>query len=415
MRVLHTSDWHLGQKFLSQQNREAEEHAALAWLLDLIRDEAVDALIVAGDIFDVNNPPINAERQYYNFLNQLKTTTGCRHVVIIGGNHDSPLKLNAPRELLRAFDIHVVGSAAPSDALSTEIIELKNPDGSIGALVAAVPFLRERDVALSVPGESVEERIARVREGIRQHFENVAALIQPTDNSGQQPPPVIATGHLFATGSSASEEQRNIYLGSQDHIRADQFPALFDYVALGHIHRGQKVGGQERVRYSGSLIPLSFSEAADCKMVLIVEVQAGQGLVSVQEIPAPTPRRLLHLTGTVTDVEAQLQAAHQPGEPLPAWAKVVLVGDDQPADAKQRLHEVARDLHIDILSVEIARRRSTLDEMDILTESLADMTAQEVFLRRCQSEGLSDEATEWLRGAFSELQEWMAQNPEKVK
>jgi DNA repair protein SbcD/Mre11 len=404
----------LGQKFLNQQHREAEENAALAWLLDAIRAERVDALLLAGDVFDVHNPPIQAERQYYQFLHALKTTTDCRHVVIVGGNHDSPFKLNAPRDLLRAFDIHVVGAAA--EDLDGEIIALEDAEGRAEVLVAAIPFLRERDVMLSVPGESVEARLARLRAGIRQHYEAAAERIQARLDAAAEPKPVVvATGHLFATGASAAEEQRNIYLGSQDHIRADEIPQLFDYVALGHIHRGQKVGGQARVRYSGSLIPLSFSEAADHKMVLLIEIEPGRGLVEVREIAVPRARRLLQLSGSLAELEAQLQVAHQADEPLAAWVKIALADDNLPADADQKLREMARDLNLDILRIEIARPRAALDESAAPTESLADMGVQEVFLRRCQSEGLGEEAVAELQATFAELREWLAQNPERVK
>jgi DNA repair protein SbcD/Mre11 len=404
----------LGQKFLNQQHREAEENAALAWLLDAIRAERVDALLLAGDVFDVHNPPIQAERQYYQFLHALKTTTDCRHVVIVGGNHDSPFKLNAPRDLLRAFDIHVVGAAA--EDLDGEIIALEDAEGRAEVLVAAIPFLRERDVMLSVPGESVEARLARLRAGIRQHYEAAAERIQARLDAAAEPKPVVvATGHLFATGASAAEEQRNIYLGSQDHIRADEIPQLFDYVALGHIHRGQKVGGQARVRYSGSLIPLSFSEAADHKMVLLIEIEPGRGLVEVREIAVPRARRLLQLSGSLAELEAQLQVAHQADEPLAAWVKIALADDNLPADADQKLREMARDLNLDILRIEIARPRAALDESAAPTESLADMGVQEVFLRRCQSEGLGEEAVAELQMTFAELREWLAQNPERVK
>jgi exonuclease SbcD len=415
VRILHTSDWHLGQKFLNQQHREAEENAALAWLLDIIRAERVDALLLAGDVFDVHNPPIQAERQYYQFLHALKTATDCRHVVIVGGNHDSPFKLNAPRDLLRAFDIHVVGAAA--EDVDDQIIALKSAEGQVEALVAAVPFLRERDVMLSVPGESVEARLARLREGIRQHYESVAERIEARlDTMAAPRPAVIATGHLFATGASAAEEQRNIYLGSQDHIRADEIAQLFDYVALGHIHRGQKVGGQSRVRYSGSLIPLSFSEAADSKTVLLVELESGRGLIDVREIEVPRARRLLQLGGALGEVEAQLQAAHDPDATLASWVKIALADDNLPADADQKLRELAHDLNLEILRIEIARQRAALDDSAATTtESLADMGVQEVFLRRCQSEGLGEEAVAELQQTFAELQEWLAQNPERVK
>ena len=149
MKILHTSDWHLGQRFLFN-DREQEHQRALDWLADTIRTQEVDALIVAGDIFDINNPPNYARTMYYRFLTSLLGTS-CRHIIITGGNHDSPSMLNAPRELLRLLNIHVVG--AVGDALEEELVELKDSEGELELVVAAVPFLRDRDLRFSQAGE----------------------------------------------------------------------------------------------------------------------------------------------------------------------------------------------------------------------------------------------------------------------
>ena len=406
MLILHTSDWHLGQKFNNQQQRDEEQALALDWLLDTIRNTGAEALVVAGDVFDVNNPPITAERLYYRFLNELKTSTNCRHVVIVGGNHDSPSKLNAPRELLRAFDIHVVGAAPESAAAA--VLTLRQADGTPELLVAAVPFLRERDVGATVPGENVEERITRIRQGIADYYQAMGEAVETELKNLDQKVPVLATGHLVATGASSSGEQRNIYLGNLDNISADQLPAVFDYVALGHIHRPQRIGKQNRIRYSGSLIPLSFGELGDQKIVLLVEMTPEKGLAKVTELSVPVFRRLIALQGRFEELAEQIPALHDPEAPLPAWLKLTVSAKDLPMDVNDRLRALIRGLNLDILRLEIDRSQSASETAaDAPEENLRLLSVEAVFRRRCEAEGLSEEAGAVLMGTFRELREWM--------
>ena len=406
MLILPPSDWHLGQNFNNQQQRDEEQALALAWLLDTIRATGAEALIVAGDVFDVNNPPVTAERLYYHFLNELKTTTACRHVVIVGGNHDSPSKLNAPRELLRAFDIHVVGAAPES--IGSAILTLRNADGKPELLVAAVPFLRERDVSATLPGENVDERIARIRQGIATYYQALGeAVSAELENLGEKIP-VLTTGHLVATGASSSGEQRNIYLGNLDNISADQFPAIFDYIALGHIHRPQRIGKQSRIRYSGSLIPLSFGEIGDKKIALLVELTPGKGLTKVSELSVPVFRRLVALQGSYEELAEKIPTLHDPQAPLPTWLKITVAAKDMPTDVNDRLRALVRDLNLEILRLEIDRTQNHVAAAaDAPEENLRLLSVEEVFRRRCEAEGLSETASAEVFDTFRELRGWM--------
>lgn len=409
MLILHTSDWHLGQKFNNQQSRDEEQAAVLDWLLDAIRQTGAEALVVAGDVFDVHNPPISAERLYYRFLNDLKTTTACRHVVIVGGNHDSPSKLNAPRELLRAFDIHVMGAApeAPAETL----LLLRDAAGAPALLVAAVPFLRERDVGVTQAGETVAERIERIRSGIAAYYRAVAEAVQAKLDELGQKVPVLVTGHLVATGASSSGEQRNIYLGNLDNISAEDFSDVFDYVALGHIHSPQRVAKQSRIRYCGSLIPLSFGELRDQKMALLAELTPDAGLKAVTELTAPVFRRLVELQGDFESLLEQIPAFHDPEAPLPAWLKITVAAKDLPVDAHERLRALVRDLHLEILRLEIDRSKITglvpADAQPL--ENLRLLPEETVFRRRCEAEGLSDQAQTELLATYRELRDWMTE------
>ncbi|MEI6410863.1 MAG: exonuclease SbcCD subunit D C-terminal domain-containing protein [Bacteroidota bacterium] len=406
MRLLHTSDWHLGQKFMGQ-SREAEHSAALEWLLQTIEQEQIETLVVAGDIFDVNNPPIGAETLYYRFLARL-IRTQCRHVVIIGGNHDAPGKLEAPKKILHALGIHVVGCA--SDDLTDEIITLSDPEGKPELIVAAVPFLRDKDFKISLSGESMEARIARIKAGIYQHYHDIA--LQTALLTEQFPgTPVLATGHLYAKGASAGEGQDNIYIGNLENIAASEFPASFDYVALGHIHRPQKIGKQQHIRYCGSLIPLSFSEIADQKIVLICDFAPGKGLQKVHEIPVPVFRKLKKVEGTLLEVEAKLLDLNEPDAAFPAWVEVVVEGDQTIAGVDRHLQDFVKNMNLELLSIKRLYKRQALDEV-VETDNLDTLTTEEVFQKRCETQGLNAEETTKMLQTFGELREWMDNHPE---
>jgi exonuclease SbcD len=408
MRLLHTSDWHLGQKFINQ-GREAEHEAALDWLLETIRSKGVEVLVVAGDIFDVSSPPITAEELYYRFLTRLKTTD-CRHVVITGGNHDSPSKLNAPRGLLRALDVHVVGSTG--DDLAEEIVEIRDRAGEVQGLVVAVPFLRDKDFKFLIPGETFGARVRRIQAGIHRHYAALADLVeQRLDQLGRRVP-VVATGHLYTQGALAAPEQANIYVGNLENIAADQFPAIFDYIALGHIHRAQAIGGREHIRYSGSLIPLSFSELDDVKGVVLADLEPGRGVVNLRELGLPTFRRLLTIRGPLEDVEEKLVAANQPDDPLRAWVEVIVESDYALPGVDRRLRELAAGFNMELLKVRNDRRYTTLEE-SVEVEALEDLSIEEVFRKRCAGE--TEEELEHLVQTFRELRDWANQQAERLR
>lgn len=397
MTILHTSDWHLGQKFLFR-DREEEHRLALDWLLEVLQEERVDVLLVAGDIFDIGNPPNYARRLYYDFLTRLHSTP-CRHVVITGGNHDSPTMLEAPRDLLLSLQIHVRGAigAEPAD----DLIPLRNESGELEAVVAAVPFLRDRDLRSSVAGESGLERIERLRAGLRQYYQEVGQAL--ADRYGEAGVPCIAMGHLYASGAKASGKQDNIYIGDTENIKVGDFPAVFDYVALGHIHRQQAVGGVERVRYCGSLIPLSFSETKDDKEVLLIRF-SGQKIQAVEHRLLPVFRRLKTITGTLPEVEERLrQFAARGKQPLTPWLEVLVEGDDLPVRLDQHLRNLTKDMPLELLKIRLQRDRQALIDREADIPDLEDLDVHQVFARRCAAAGLSEAQTEEMVRTFREL------------
>ncbi|WP_131668963.1 exonuclease SbcCD subunit D C-terminal domain-containing protein [Psychrobacter pygoscelis] len=273
LTILHTSDWHLGRK-LYGKNRYEEFAAFLSWLTETIVQHNVDVLIVAGDIFDVMTPTNKAQALYYEFLAQV-TKSCCQHIVIVAGNHDSPSFLDAPSQFLKHLNVHVIGTAC--EDIANEVLTLMTKDGTPYCIITAVPYLRDRDVRGSVAGESADDKDSNVLKGIRAHYDEAAAIAKAKQDAlvkthGRHIP-IIATGHLFAAGGRTTEDDgvRELYVGSLGQVSDDMFDDCFDYVALGHLHVPQRVGGCEHIRYSGSPLAMGFGEARQQKQVLLVQ------------------------------------------------------------------------------------------------------------------------------------------------
>lgn len=406
MRILHTADWHLGQR-LCDKLRSDEQQMFLDWLIKVLREHAVDVLVHAGDVFDTAYPPNYALAQYYNFLREALNTP-CRQIVVTGGNHDSPSTLEAPAELLKSFNIHVVGGAA--EKVEDEVFAIRDSVGDMKGAICAVPFLRDRDLRYALAGEGHEEREQRIREGIRSHYERVCAAAMPYKAKSL---PLIATGHLFAAGSSTSDSEKEIHIGGLGQISADQFPRAFDYIALGHLHRPQRVGGCSHIRYSGSPIPLSFSENRDRKQVLLAEFAGGE-LVDVAAIETPVTRRLQRFKGTFDDIKQQILAFDNDAGALPAWgeADIELDGIDVDADRRIRaLLDGRSDLEILRVRANYGFRPQALDELEDVPESLDDLQPGEVFRRKCASVNIEEQDGR-LTQTFNELLSLMQESAE---
>ena len=401
MNILHTSDWHLGQKLLFNE-REQEHRLALDWLLNIIQEHAVDLLLVAGDIFDIGNPPNYARQLYYNFLRSLLRSS-CRHVVITGGNHDSPAMLNAPAELLKALNIHIIGAA--TERIEDELIVLSDEQDRPEAVIAAVPFLRDRDLRTSISGEIEADRQARLQQGLSAHYQQLAELALPYRELDI---PLIAMGHLYAKGAVASDRQDNIYIGNRENMEARQFPEIFDYVALGHIHRPQTVGSMEHIRYSGSLVPLSFSETKDEKSVYLLQFE-GRKLMQLNTVNVPTFRRLKTVQGSLEEVQESLDRfSAKPDRELTPWVEVIVESEDYIPQLDQILREYCAEKPLELIKIRILRPLSPLQWQDVDPPDLDELKVEEVFRRKCQSQGeMPEEKIEELVTTFRELQEWM--------
>ena len=409
LRILHTADWHLGQKLLVH-DRQEEHREILDWMLQTIQEQKVELLIVAGDIFDIGSPPNYARKQYYHFLAQL-TQTSCRHVVIIGGNHDSPSMLEAPAEVLGQLRMHVLGAAREN--LEEEILELHHPDsGELEAVVLAVPFLRDRDLRSNFQAETHQERVERIRNGILNHYQELANICADR----KYKVPLIATGHLFAYGAETQEKQDNIYLGDTQNIKHSDFSEVFDYIALGHIHRLQNVGKDQRTWYSGSPIPLSFSETKDEKGVLLVDLDAKQ-VPEVNVLPCPAKRRLKTITGDLPEILEKLKrfATDHAEDPFTPWVELVVELEEWIPNVAEQIKEETKDLSIEVVKIKLSQSLQKSDAKDLILElpSLEELTPQDVFARRCAQLQVPNEQQADLMDQFATLQDWMEEKADQ--
>jgi DNA repair protein SbcD/Mre11 len=366
-RIVHTADWHLGARLIDC-SRHMEHVAFLDWLLAQLNDLRPDLLIVAGDIFDSATPPQEALNLYYSFLSRLSTTVKCQ-VLILGGNHDSPATLHAPRDILRALDIRVI--AAPPEDPADSLLELEH------AVVCAVPYLRERDVRLAAPGQSADEVAAAIREGVTLYYRTVYALAQDRARGRS----LIATGHLTVLGSAASPSERMIHIGNLGALDATCF-AGFAYTALGHIHRPQAVGGDEGVRYAGSPLPLSFAEADLAKEIRVLDLAGPQ--LTQRAVPIPVFRTLLRLTTTVAALPGDLARHQAPaGHAFSPWVELTVTDGRAHPDLDRQIREAAAGLHLRILKV-LTPQPASADVADSAPPppALGDLSPADVFKER---------------------------------
>jgi exonuclease SbcD len=397
LRILHTSDWHLGRALYGRR-RYAEFGAFLSWLVEVIDREGVDVLVVAGDIFDTLNPSPRTQTLYYQFLGRVATATNCGQVVVVAGNHDSPALLSAPGEILKALDIHVVGAIGDNPA--DEVILLKQ-DGRDRLIVAAVPYPRDRDLRESTAGESAEDKEIKLARAIRNHYAEVGRLAGELRDSLPKPVPVVGLGHLFAAGGQTVDGDgvRGLYVGALGQVPADVFPSAFDYLALGHLHQPQVVGGDETRRYSGAPLAMTFNEAGRPKSVVLVELEPGRSRVETLEVPVF--QRLEQVQGDWEELAAGLKKLIE--EEAAAWLEVEYTGQEVLGDLRERLEELTAGTGLEILRIRNSRLRARALESREVDESLEELDEDEVFRRCLAIHEVPEEQARELTGAYGEI------------
>ncbi len=364
MKILHTSDWHIGHALYGRK-RTAEHEKFLSWLIETIRERNIDALLVAGDVFDNGAPGGASEQLYYNFLTSILKTQ-CHSVVIVSGNHDSPTRLQAPSGILRSLDIHVIGLPGEPDE---HVIELKDESGNTAAICCAVSYLRKNEI-VRLSADDTSSSDDAVAAATRQFYKDVtdAALKR------QAGVPIVAMGHLFAAGSVTHEGDgvRELYVGSLGHVGADTFPSELDYTALGHIHSEQAVAGRQNVRYCGSPLCMSFSEIGNPKYVLEYDVQAKD----MERIEVPVFQQLYAVSGEYYEIIGQLGQIE-----AGSWVEVTYTGKEHRSSLAFDVNEAVKGTGVEVLSIRSRAAVSSILSAQAETQTLESMRVQDVFLR----------------------------------
>lgn len=381
MRILHTSDWHLGRTLRGVDLSDA--HAAfLDQLVAVARSERADAVLVSGDVFDRALPPLDA----VNMLNDaLARLTEVAPVVLIPGNHDSPQRLGLNAKLLRD-QLHIRATLADI----AHPVVLPDSTGHDGLVVYAIPYLdpdMTRDRLGELAGADGDGRIARSHEAV------VGAALSMVHrdlarrraaNGTRIPAAVMA--HAFVTGAQPSDSERDLRIGGVDSVPAALFADVgADYVALGHLHGAQAVAGSRDpasdhdegavMRYAGSPLAFSFSEQHQHKSTALVTFDEAGPVASVELIPTPVPRRLSDVRGSLQQVLGEDFAAQRDD-----WTRVVVTGEDRPADLSRTVKKAfPHALEIRFESTLREREvRATVsaqaDPLDVVGQFVADVS-----------------------------------------
>ena len=394
MKILHTSDWHLGHR-LHEQSQYEEQSQFLAWLETYIKSEEVSVLLVSGDIFDTGVPSTQSQKMYYDFLIKL-VNSSCKHVVITGGNHDAPGTINAPKALLSALQVQVVGKV--TEKIEDEVFKLSV--GNEQVIVAAVPYMRDQDIRRAVAGESFDDIGDRYKMALVNHYTEVGAYCESLKSENV---PVIGMGHLFAIGGSTSDSEQSIYVGSLGDIGAEDFPEVFDYMALGHLHRSQKVGGTDHIRYSGSPTILSFSEIGYDKNVILIETDGDKPL-KIENVLVPKFREVFRVKGSVEECIIGLKKIDQATYALKPWVEVVIDNNMNTKIESQEINKAAEDLDLEVLKISLKNERN-IQGLEALIESskhIKELQPLEVFKMKCKEQDFDIDANIEIFDAFNE-------------
>jgi exonuclease SbcD len=401
MRLLHTSDWHLGQNFMGK-SRQAEHRQLIDWLVAQVDEHAVDAVLIAGDIFDTGTPPSYARELYSELVVRLHGAGVA--LLLLGGNHDSVATLRESSALLERLSASVVPHAdAPEAQVRVLPLRANATKATPGCVVCAVPFIRARDVMQSEYGQSAEQKQQTLQLAIQAYYQAVFSAADARrkvlESELGQAVPLIATGHLTTVGASASESVREIYVGALEAFPTSAFPPV-DYIALGHIHRPQKVGGLAHIRYSGSPIALSFDEATQQKEMLLVDLGEA-GLEAVTPLPVPVFQPLVALKGNLKTLpDAFANAAKDASPERPVWIEVTVAEDDYLADLPARIQTLTEGLPLEVLRIRRERGNNVAQLSADAGVTLDELDPLDVFARRLAHETLDDDIREALTARY---------------
>jgi exonuclease SbcD len=411
MRLLHTSDWHLGQT-LHNFERTYEHGRFLDWLLDTIVAEEIDALLIAGDVFDNSNPSAASQRQLYRFLREARVRAPALDIVIIAGNHDSPGRLEAPGPLLEAHGTRVVGHVArgADGAIDLErfLVPLTGRDGTVQAWCVAIPFLRPGDVPRVPQLQDAEgaDVFDAYLHGIALLYSQAYELARSKATNGEA---ILAMGHCHMVGGDSSpDSERRIVIGGTEALPASMFDPSIAYAALGHLHLAQRVGKQEHLRYSGSPLPLSFAEVKYQHQVLRIDLD-GPRTTAVVPLPVPRAVELLRVPASPAPLKqaiAELVGLDLPERPLheQPYLEVRVLLDGPEPGLRAQIEAALEGKPVRLAKIEPTRRLQTAPGIEpaLSLDQLAQLQPDDIF-RRLWQQRFGEDAPDDPMAAFGEL------------
>lgn len=394
MKILHTADWHIGKK-LHKTDLSEDFDLFIDWLCEYLSDHPIDVLLISGDVFDFSNPSSESRSQYYKTLIKLKKFD--LKIIITGGNHDSPNVLEAPKEILNQLDIHVIGQMPNQFENCLIPISSKN---TIELIIAAIPYLRSSNLQRQFDAESHENKQEALKESIAFHFQETAKLAKEK----YPETPLIGMGHLFATGASVSESERDIQIGNLAGLDASHFGNNYDYIALGHIHKPQRLNAETPIFYSGSPISLSFSERKNEKRILLIDTQSS---FEPESLSVPKFRDLILIKGTLEDIKQKLESV-QNKHPLKTLIEIEMHEAEFSASKTYELEEVIEAF--DKLDCKIVKHKVSFKNMSKVERGISsaeievsDFTPKQVFQKKLEGSNETEDTKNELMAAFEEI------------
>lgn len=400
MRILHSSDWHLGQYFMGM-SRQREHQKMMDWLLNIIQDKAIDLLLVCGDIFDTGQPPSYARLMLNDLIIRLHALGVSS--VFLAGNHDSPAVFRENKSLLALLNSFMIESI--NERIEDNLIVFKNANQEPELLLCALPFIRARDAYkygdLLLNNEQKEQQWQHL---ILQRYQNLSAGARAKQaailaKTGRYVP-IVMTGHLTMFGVQESESVRATYVGGIEALALSAFPEA-DYFALGHIHKAMSLSNTRQVRYSGSPIPLAFDEAEEQKVMLIIDFDAA-GQATIEKLQVPVFQKLFKLKTSFDRLEFDLKnLATQAKNGERIWVDLCLESQDFLGDIRSKIDNICTALPLDILK--ITRLQSDVlpawhDQEKVIT--LDELSPNDVFLEKLKEYDLKDEEKQRLNILF---------------
>lgn len=382
MRIIHTSDWHLGHT-LMEKTREDEMKAFFSFLIETINEYKVDALLVSGDIFDTGAPSNAALNLYYSFLSSIRETE-CKDVFVIAGNHDSPSLLSAPKEILKRINVHVISTK--------DDIKPYSLDDEV--VILPIPFPRDQELRKMIQGESIKEENDRLRVAIEELYR-----IETEKAADKYPSiPIVAMGHLMASNISKSDK-RDLYIGGLGTIDSSSFPKELGYVALGHIHKKMNLNERGTICYSGSPIPLSFKEGRDEKVLKLIDIKGKD--IKVSDIAIPRLRSIIQIRGDKDTIERELKLLVDKKEK--GWVSLEITEGGVSSSVRILGESLTKDTDLEVIHIKDTTVSRRLMEKEESIESLESLSEEDIFTKYLDEKEIKDNRKEDLLSLFREI------------